>query len=167
MNITEKDLVELVKILNPFNIKMDDYLKIKKNFTHNEPDLVIAAIVINKIIEIDSEKMKKLPYKQYSFAFFELALWAIERKINPRNQLNAAHYYQLKEYQQREVIKRVQILSAPKNSNSCQSCKEINGKIFTLEQALQHEPLPYHNCTNDYFQNGFSWCRCIYLPLVD
>lgn len=50
-------------------------------------------------------------------------------------------------------FKKVQITSNP---GSCSSCKAIENKILTVEQALKEEPLPNPQCTSE------RGCSCFY-----
>lgn len=40
---------------------------------------------------------------------------------------------------------------------SCPACRELNGKWFTVDAALEQMPIPVINCTNE-----GGWCRCCY-----
>jgi hypothetical protein len=58
-------------------------------------------------------------------------------------------------------ITKVRILTAGRN-NSCQHCLELDGKIFTIDKALQEMPIPVKNCSTEVFMDGKGFCRCIY-----
>lgn len=52
-------------------------------------------------------------------------------------------------------IDKAEILTA--GETSCIKCQSINGKIFSVTEALEAMPIPVKDC-----ENGF--CRCLYLP---
>jgi len=63
---------------------------------------------------------------------------------------------ELRSYQS-QGVKRVEVLAG-----SCEKCKHLNGKVFTIKEALDTMPIPVKECEN---QNG--WCRCDWLPIID
>jgi len=63
---------------------------------------------------------------------------------------------ELQNYQS-QGLKRVEILAG-----SCEKCRPLNGKVFTIEEALDTMPIPVKECENE---NG--WCRCTYTPTID
>ena len=47
------------------------------------------------------------------------------------------------------------------NNDSCEVCKKLDGKIFSIKEALSTNPLPVKNCSH------LSGCRCVYGPVID
>jgi len=64
----------------------------------------------------------------------------------------------LEGYKKSDVITGVEVIAT---ENSCALCKKLNGKIFTLKEALSLRPLPVKDCTYPY------GCRCVYGPVVE
>jgi hypothetical protein len=60
-------------------------------------------------------------------------------------------------------IKEVEILTA--KNVTCDYCAPLEGKILTIEEALKTMPIP-GDCSNDLFETGHSFCRCLYLPVM-
>lgn len=67
----------------------------------------------------------------------------------------STHKENLMQYKTSSVIKEVEICSA---YDSCDECKKLNGKKFTLEHAPE---LPYEKCTSE------MGCRCTFIPVVE
>lgn len=44
----------------------------------------------------------------------------------------------------------------------CDSCKRLNGKAYTIDEAIEKMPIPNKNCS--YCFNKYSFCRCAYNP---
>lgn len=59
----------------------------------------------------------------------------------------------------RSEIPGVSILTQ-RDADVCHSCRPLDGKEYTIEEALEKEPLPHDECENDR-------CRCTYTPLSD
>ena len=56
---------------------------------------------------------------------------------------------------QSHYITRVQVIAC-KDDRTCKKCASLDGKIFTIKEALEKMPLPVE-CDNDE-----GWCRCAY-----
>ena len=50
---------------------------------------------------------------------------------------------------------------------ACDACRALEGKLLTIEQALETLPVPCPECTNDVNASGRGWCRCWYSPHFD
>jgi hypothetical protein len=73
--------------------------------------------------------------------------------------LKKAMHAVLLNYKKSGVVNRVEILTA--GEDSCSACRALEGKIYTISQALKENPLPVANCTGRY-----GYCRCVYAPVV-
>jgi hypothetical protein len=62
------------------------------------------------------------------------------------------HYHSLPEYLR---PKRLRILTS--RSDSCTSCQQLEGRSFSIQQALDIIPIPNEHCDR-------GWCRCIWQP---
>jgi len=65
----------------------------------------------------------------------------------------------LKRYKTSGVVRKVEILAT---DNSCEHCLKLNGKTFSLAEALKNPPIPVEECDQEM---GYG-CRCTYLPVV-
>ena len=70
---------------------------------------------------------------------------------------------QLMEYKKSNVCTGVEIIAVTNSpgNNSCEECLRLNGKRFTINEALSQNPLPVKDCGHEY------GCRCVYGPVVD
>ena len=58
-------------------------------------------------------------------------------------------------------IKKVQILSC---GNGCENCEKLNGKMYTIDEALNQMPIPNENCGNLFYTySNYPFCRCLWL----
>ena len=67
----------------------------------------------------------------------------------------ALHHVNIVNYKQSGVVKQVEIFAT---QDSCDACKKISGKRFSLDQVLE---LPYEHCTHE------MGCRCTLLPITE
>jgi len=63
-------------------------------------------------------------------------------------------------------LEKVEISTAGEG-NSCSHCQKLNGKVFTIEEALRDMPIPVKECMTEVFVDGKGFCRCIYSPVID
>jgi predicted RNA-binding Zn-ribbon protein involved in translation (DUF1610 family) len=92
--------------------------------------------------------------------YFQMAL--LEKKNNREffHLLQESTKMELLEYKKnRDVIKKVEILSA--GEDSCEICNKLNGKRFTIDDALEKMPIPTPDCTNE-----IGYCRCLYVAVT-
>ena len=70
---------------------------------------------------------------------------------------------EIKRYRKSKVYTGVEIVAATHSpwNNSCEECMKLNGKIFSIEEALSKNPLPVKNCGHE------CGCRCVYVPTID
>jgi len=90
------------------------------------------------------------------------ALW--EDGKNPYDRLRESRWAQLLTYQ-RAGIKEVRLCVSER---SCPACRQHRGKTMTVDQALEHMPLPVKACKH-WRERGvrFGWCRCMYMAVFD
>lgn len=53
------------------------------------------------------------------------------------------------------MVKRVKVLSS-RDNRTCQECASLDGKVFTIDEALEKMPLP------DWCNSAEGRCRCVY-----
>ena len=62
---------------------------------------------------------------------------------------------ELLDYKSSGMVDRVEIIAT---ADSCSACKALDGKTFTVKQALKQMPIPVAGC---------SWCKCCYAANFD
>jgi len=48
------------------------------------------------------------------------------------------------------------------SGKGCEACEKLDGKRFTLEEAIRLQPLPCPDCTFTLKSGRPGWCRCLY-----
>jgi hypothetical protein len=66
----------------------------------------------------------------------------------------------LNEFKKSEVSIGVEIIAVTNSdeNNCCEKCRQLNGKIFPIDEALLSNPLPVKDCSH------LGGCRCCYGP---
>lgn len=98
--------------------------------------------------------------------FYSEALNAYEEGGDYISILKKHHKSELHRYKETEVVSKVEILSAGLNI-SCDACNELDGRQFTIKEALETMPLPNLKCTYSWSSLEPGFCRCTYVPIVE
>ena len=100
--------------------------------------------LLRTIKENDLHKMHSIYYEQAllikdeggdSFPFLEQSI--------------KSGLYKEQNFEQLEILVTV---------DSCEECKSLSAKVFTVDEAIAQSPLPLASCSNDS-------CRCSYIPV--
>lgn len=62
------------------------------------------------------------------------------------------------------VIDQVKIITA--KDKACSACRELDEKVFSIEEALQTMPIPHRGCTSELYSAGVGFCRCGYVAYL-
>jgi len=84
--------------------------------------------------------------------------------------LHKLNHSQLLEIEaQRDLdISHVRIVSAGPGNRICDSCKKLSGKLFNLDNEINHQTLPHINCTcTAYNESQTGFCLCFYEIVFD
>lgn len=90
---------------------------------------------------------------------FQNAMQLFRNNLDFFDELYESKKCELLEYKKFKYNKKVKILS----SCGCESCKNLNGKVFTIDEALKLMPIPNPDCGHKTNANGKGWCRCCYI----
>lgn len=93
----------------------------------------------------------------FGFAFAR-AIWVCGG--NPRAIQRTIHRQRLETLRERGLVVAVRILPV---GDGCENCQSLVGREWTIESALDENPLPCRGCLNTN-ENGYGWCRCEYEP---
>lgn len=99
----------------------------------------------------------------------QLALLLNREKRDASQLLYHARQTELTNLKRSGIVKKVKIISgvrAGDTTPSCPECAKIQGKIFTIDQAIIDMPLPNIKCTCKIYDELRGFCRCIYTAVV-
>lgn len=143
----------------------------RKKYNSNKDIQLIKTIFESKprnIIQLENEKLETLQIvaamaalwgtnmvKKYLPVDFETGLPFSNEAVVRNIQFYAHTKAELLDLKQQGLYKRVRVISS-KDNRTCQECANLNGKVFTIDEALEKMPLP-NLCTSEE-----GWCRCTY-----
>jgi len=63
-----------------------------------------------------------------------------------------------------KIVQKVKIISGAKSGEieSCPECREMQGKILTIDEALNQMPVPNKKCNCRIYDKNNGICRCTY-----
>ncbi len=182
---TKKKILLTEAQVGQFDIEKEKYYAVT-SFLRGLEQSGIPSGVVNSLVakqtEILREKFKAEP------SFSDVA-WGISNQliIKYPNMSRGIHFQQalflhregkdptkirligfkedLMEYRKSGVLDKVGVITA--GEESCEGCKKLANKIFTIEEALKQEILPCKECSFDKNEKGVGWCRCCYAPHID
>jgi len=148
-------LAEKFKIkykLEYFGLSETDYNSQKKKLADkfgSEPKYydVMWSTLNAKTLEL----MKTRNFQRLSNLYYQMAFFLNEEGKNFFYVLQRSRKVEL----ENTKAKKVKIMSA----GGCPSCKKLDGKSFTVKEALDTMPIPNKNCSNIEYNN---FCRCMY-----
>jgi hypothetical protein len=110
--------------------------------------------------------MKSGDLQELKVLYFEMALFLYQEGREFFHLLEQSRKMQLTEYKKGGWVEKVSIITA--GDASCEACQKLDGKVFTVDEALDQMPIPCKECTFDFRGTGQSgWCRCLYGAVVD
>lgn len=129
------------KAYNDYKKKYSEKIK----FSENENDVIWS--MFNKLITQNSTNFDIL--KNIYLSMFH---YLREERKDGFKLLQLSHDCGLRDALNHNLNLNAVIIAA---KDSCDNCKKLDGKIFTIQEALEKKPLPHKDCSN-------SFCRCLY-----
>lgn len=169
--ITKKQKEKIDKKFRILNGTQEEYVKhqrehnktkekLQKHNSKEPSENDIRWSILNKNLQ---KHMKDNDWKEMESIYFEQARILYEEGKDHNHLLKLANKCVLMNYKKDEVVKGVEVLSS--GDSSCNECKKINGKVFTIEEALKRMPLPVENCLHKPNKSQ-GWCTCVYAPTI-
>lgn len=131
--------------------------RLAKSGDFNERDVIWG--VFNVLIQRSSSD-----FQQLRMIYYSMAIFLNEEGKDFSNALQAAAKMRLMEYKHSGFVKNVTISSG---GGGCESCAKLDGKKFSVDEALRSMPIPNKNCTFVLHDGRKGFCRCMYLAEID
>lgn len=105
---------------------------------------------------------KSQDWQSLKMVYYEMALYEYRQGGTYFHLLQESAKMELLNYKETGIVKKVEISCL----GGCEACQKLNGKILTLEKALNTLPVPNKDCTYQ-MGNERGFCRCVYLSVID
>jgi len=138
---------KIIDALKLFNYSEDQYERHEKALLKRTGIMPNYFDVIVQIFNNESDKN-----------YYAMATFMNQEGKEFFNFLQLSNLKQLKEFQSMG-IEKVEIVSG----EGCSSCRELNGKVLMVENAIKNMPIPNKNCTNSFSGGKEGFCTCMYV----
>lgn len=150
---------ELKNKLDRYDVKLREYRMLKNSFaTETDENYLIKMVINNSINKNIGEGRFDDAIKQYEC----LATFiASEERKNPLETLRSLNTTKLKKFYSQGYT-HVTIETC--GDGGCLDCRKLNKRKLEVAKAMETMPLPNIKCKFDLYRNGYSFCRCSYIP---
>lgn len=149
-----------MKRLNLYGLADEDFdlikEKLSKRFNKDASDGDVIWGLFQKLATgtTDLQKLKGL--------YYEKALFLNDEGRDCFSQLQQSAKIELHYLKKDGSADKVEICS----TGGCKACKKLDGKIFTIKEALDKMPIPCRECSYKFrIKDNFGFCRCEYVPV--
>ena len=146
-----------LKRLISFGITKENFMTKKKSLSNSygieARDRDVTWALLNEAI------IKNDDFKKLSHIYFVQASMLYEEGRDFFRILQQCRRSELLSYKKFKYNKKVKILSGC----GCDSCTNLNGKVYTIDEALELMPIPNPSCNYKPNSSGKGWCRCAYI----
>ena len=101
-------------------------------------------------------------FRLMSLTYFKMALQLYNEGREFRRLLVEANRMKLKEIRQWSLESPGLVSGVLIYSDGCDSCSELDGRRYSLEEAIRSQPLPHPECTVELKAGRPGWCTCAY-----
>ncbi|MGO8763257.1 MAG: hypothetical protein ACLQUS_14830 [Desulfobaccales bacterium] len=152
-----------LKNLKHFGITENDY-DVEKDILSNKfrveasnKDIIWG--LFNKLILNNAKDFQSL-----SMIYHEMAIFLNEHGEDSFHYLQKTSEMRLLGYKQEDFITEVEIVTF--GERSCESCRRLQGRKYTINDALKTMPIPNKECSTTLYNEKPGWCNCIYVPII-
>src|SRR3989339_309860 len=143
------------------NISVDDFESEKaSNQNLSEHDTMWK--LLNKKVQ---NYMKENDWERARIVYLDIASFLREEGKDTFNALlgmNKCKLLSLKDKDMEGFVIGVTIQTL----GGCEICSKLQGKEYTMDDALEINPIPVKECTTSIGDSKKGWCRCSYRPII-
>lgn len=123
----------------------------RTNLTLNYDDLIWT--LSNEML---LEYAKHNKFQEMSSLYFSMAYFQKERNNEFFHLLQESRKIELYNTKKQLIGLKYKVIIVD-GELDCKACQELDGKMFSIKEALEKMPIPPKNCTHD-----GGWCTCCY-----
>ena len=166
LNKEDAIAVDWLKNLENFGIKDNDFInerrELSKKFGKKAKSTDVIWGLFNELIIL---KIKTKDLNSLKMIYYDMALFLNKEGKDCFTVLQQSAKMDLMRFKQEGSIKKVQILT--QQENSCEACRQLENKVFTIEEALEKMPIPCKECTQKLYDEKRGFCRCSYVAEIE
>lgn len=163
LNKEDAIAIDWLKNLENFGIKDNDFInkrrELSKKFGEEAKSVDVIWGLFNELI------LKTKNLHSLKMIYYEMALFLNKEGKDCFLVLQQSAEMELMKFKQDGFIKKVRILTA--GEDSCEACRQLENKVFTIEEALEKMPIPCKECTHKLHDEKRGFCRCCYVAEIE
>lgn len=152
--------IDWLKKLEVFGITENDFLKKQEELTKKLKSKAKNSDVVWDLL--NQQLLRAQSIHERKIVYLNMARFLYEEGKNPYDFLKEVAKCDLLRFKESGLKIKVKINSCGSQNNSCKECQILDGKVFTIDDALREMPIPNKKCTYDKNKGGFPWCRCLW-----
>lgn len=133
-----------------------EVIQVQEEMLENDPD---ATLDDAYIFLLDKKLSNARRYDEKSSLFYLKALILDSSGKEFFSNLRESRKWELMHLKANQHVKHVRIITG---KGSCNSCKSLSDKTFSIDEAIRTMPLPHQDCIRP-LQGYKGFCRCSYL----
>mgnify|MGYP001607379805 CR=1 FL=1 len=141
------------------NISVKEFeLEKTSNLNLSEHDMMWK--ILNKKVQ---NHMSKNDWERARIAYLDMASFLREEgkdAFNALHGMNKCKLLSLKDLEGFVIGVTIQTMGG------CEVCSKLQGKEYTIDDALETNPIPIRECTTQIGNSKKGWCRCSYRPII-
>jgi hypothetical protein len=153
--------IDELKNLENYGIKDKDFIKKRRELSKKLGKEAGSTDVIWSLF--NELKLKTKDLHTLSMIYYAMALFSNKEGKDSFTLLQQSAKMKLMDYKQRGV-KKVKILTG--GEESCEVCRRLENKVFTIKEALETMPIPQKECTHKLYDKKRGFCKCEYAPNI-
>lgn len=155
---------EFFKILGDY-ISDEELITVHNAYFKRYPDGNYGDLIWSLFNKLVDDNSKPMNYGSLERIHYSMALFLMEHGKNGFEHGALSRKYGLMDMKQSNVITKVEI-SCSSDASSCDNCKSLDKKRYSLDEALRLMPIPHKECKSINY-GEFSFCRCLYIGIPE
>jgi hypothetical protein len=146
-----------IQFFSGYGVTQEDYQDFKEKTKSPYP----RDIVWGLFNQTAHNLMKENDFQGLSMIYSSMGSFLNEEGKNPYELFKQSNKMKLI-FMKQSYVKTVMISSC--GGGSCPECQKMDGKKYTIEEALEKMPLPNKNCSTIMEKGTYPFCRCMWVP---
>lgn len=138
----------------------DKKIKLSKQFGQEAESTDVIWALYNDLIARNLNNLNLL-----KGIYYEMALFLNKEGKDCLKMLQLSNEMELRYFRHFSFIKKVQIITC--GEDSCEACRKLHNKVFTIDEALKTMPIPCKECTHKIYDKKHGFCRCCYASMPE
>lgn len=139
------------------NVFLNKRKELSKSLGHTTDSIHTIFSLCDDLIQ---KGLQQKNYHEVKMIYYSMALFQNRRGVPTYELRKECAKYELLSYKENKFSEYVEIPIT--QANKCENCKKLEGKVFSIDEALISMPLPCKDCTYTLYDKEHGFCRCFY-----